>query len=151
MFEGQESVNILQLVPTSRKLSSTKFTFVMNCIFIYYKVKNIFYRSKNIYLIRQKHSPSISKLPSTHKHCVFHTLQHELVCKCPPRHQYLAYMISEITECLFEDFFRSEFATNRESNYASQVIFMCLRSSLFAVAVIAITTGTLANTAHNIY
>ena len=41
MFEGQERVNILQPVPTLRKLSSTKFTFVINCIFIWYKVKNI--------------------------------------------------------------------------------------------------------------
>jgi hypothetical protein len=47
MFEGQESVNILQLVvPTIRKLSSTKFTFVMNCIFISYKVKNILQAQK---------------------------------------------------------------------------------------------------------
>jgi hypothetical protein len=131
MFEGQESVNILQLVPI-KKTSSTTFTFVMNCIFIWYKVKNILQAHKYL-----------------SNHCVLHTLQHKLVCKCPPRHQYIS--------CLYDIWMsfrnRCSFGQNlqpTQSNYASQVIFMCLRSSVFAVAVRAITTGTLGNTAHNI-
>ena len=61
------NMNIVQLVATLKKLSSTKFTFVINCVFIWYKVKNI---------------------SQAQKRCVLHTLQHKLFCKCPPRHQY---------------------------------------------------------------